>query len=98
MWTRRRCARRARLIENHPRFPNRVNAGFMQVVSRSQHPPAGVGARRRRDAGLRHRAPAPRWWPASAWAGWTRKVDVETRGGMLTMEWAGAGRRAWRRC
>ena len=43
------------LIENHPRFPNRVNAGFMQVVSRSQHPAAGLGARRRRNAGLRHR-------------------------------------------
>jgi len=24
------------LIENHPRFPNRVNAGFMQIVSREE--------------------------------------------------------------
>ena len=43
------------LIEHHSRFPNRVNAGFMQVIDRSTVAPAGVGARRRRDAGLRHR-------------------------------------------
>ena len=34
--TARRCARRGPLIENHPRFPNRVNAGFMQVVDRAR--------------------------------------------------------------
>jgi diaminopimelate epimerase len=27
-------ASRARLIEHHPRFPKRVNAGFLQVVDR----------------------------------------------------------------
>ena len=76
------------LIENHPRFPNRVNAGFMQVVRPRQHPPAGVGARRRRDAGLRHRrlrGGGGRHPPRPAGP----QVDVETRGGMLTIEWAG---------
>ena len=32
-------------------------------------------------------APAPRWWPASGWAGWTRRVEVHTRGGALLVEW-----------
>ncbi len=42
-------------IEVLRRFPQKVNAGFMQVLSRSAHPAARVRARRRRDAGLRHR-------------------------------------------
>ena len=42
-------------IERHVRFARGVNAGFMQVVARDAHPPARVRARRRRDAGLRHR-------------------------------------------
>ncbi len=50
-----RWHRSAPAIESHPRFPQRVNAGFMQVVDRARHPPARLRARRRRDAGLRHR-------------------------------------------
>ena len=42
-------------VESHPRFARQVNAGFMQIVSRSADPPARVRARCRRDAGLRHR-------------------------------------------
>ncbi len=42
-------------IETHARFPQRVNAGFMQIVDRTRRAPARVGTRRRRDAGLRHR-------------------------------------------
>src|SRR3972149_11331435 len=44
-------------IERHARFPRRVNAGYMQIVDRRRaaHPPAGLRARRRRDAGLRER-------------------------------------------
>ena len=80
------------LIENHPRFPNRVNAGFMQVVSRSrvrlrvwergvgETLACGTGACAAVVAGIR----AGRL---------DSKVDVETRGGMLTVEWAGAGPR-----
>lgn len=75
-------------IENHPRFPNRVNAGFMQVVSRSrirlrvfergagETLACGTGACAAVVAGIRlGRLDA--------------KVDVETRGGVLTIEWAG---------
>jgi diaminopimelate epimerase len=78
------------LIENHPRFPNRVNAGFMQVVSRSrirlrvwergagETLACGTGACAAVVAGIRlGRLEA--------------KVDVETRGGVLTVEWAGEG-------
>jgi diaminopimelate epimerase len=78
------------LIENHPRFPNRVNAGFMQVIGRSrvrlrvwergagETLACGTGACAAVVAGIR----------AGRLDG---KVDVETRGGMLTIEWAGAG-------
>ena len=78
------------LIENHPRFPNRVNAGFMQVVSRSrirlrvwergagETLACGTGACAAVVAGIRlGRLDA--------------KVDVETRGGVLTVEWSGEG-------
>jgi diaminopimelate epimerase len=76
------------LIENHPRFPNRVNAGFMQVVSRSrirlrvwergagETLACGTGACAAVVAGIR----------LGRLAG---KVDVETHGGVLTVEWAG---------
>jgi diaminopimelate epimerase len=78
------------LIENHPRFPNRVNAGFMQVVSRSrirlrvwergagETLACGTGACAAVVAGIRlGRLDA--------------RVDVQTRGGLLTIEWAGLG-------
>jgi diaminopimelate epimerase len=76
------------LIENHPAFPNRVNAGFMQIVSRSQIKlrvfergagetlACGTGACAAVVAGIRQ--------------GWLDAcVDVQTHGGMLTIEWAG---------
>jgi diaminopimelate epimerase len=78
------------LIEHHPRFPSRVNAGFMQVVSRSrvrlrvwergvgETLACGTGACAAVVAGIR----AGRL---------DAKVDVETRGGVLTIEWAGEG-------
>ena len=76
------------LVENHPRFPSRVNAGFMQVVDRShirlrvwergagETLACGTGACAAVVAGIRlGRLDAT--------------VDVETRGGALTIEWAG---------
>jgi diaminopimelate epimerase len=75
-------------IEHHSRFPNRVNAGFMQVVDRGrirlrvwergagETLACGTGACAAVVAGIRlGRLDA--------------KVDVETRGGLLTVEWAG---------
>jgi diaminopimelate epimerase len=78
------------LVENHPRFPKRVNAGFMQVASRSnirlrvwergagETLACGTGACAAVVAGIRL-------------GRLDRKVDVETRGGLLTIEWAGEG-------
>ena len=76
------------LIENHPAFPKRVNAGFMQIVSRSQIKlrvfergsgetlACGTGACAAVVAGIRQ--------------GWLdSRVDVQARGGVLTIEWAG---------
>jgi diaminopimelate epimerase len=78
------------LIEQHPRFPRKVNAGFMQVVSRErirlrvyergagETLACGTGACAAVAAGIR--------------LGWLdHRVDVETRGGVLTIEWPGLG-------
>ena len=76
------------LIEHHRRFPNRVNAGFMQVLSRSQIRlrvyergagetlACGTGACAAVVAGIRLGLLDGR-------------VEVATRGGGLTIEWAG---------
>jgi len=76
------------LIENHPAFPRRVNAGFMQVVSPNrirlrvfergagETLACGTGACAAAVSGIRRgllRGP----------------VDVETRGGVLTIAWDG---------
>ena len=76
------------LIEAHARFARRVNAGFMQVVSRSQIRlrvyergagetlACGTGACAAVVAGIRLGLLESR-------------VDVHTRGGLLTIEWSG---------
>lgn len=76
------------LIENHARFPRRVNAGFMQVVSRGQIRlrvyergvgetlACGTGACAAVVAGIR-------------WGLLDARVDVMTLGGQLTIEWPG---------
>lgn len=77
------------LIEHHPRFPRRVNAGFMQVLDRThiklrvwergagETLACGTGACAAVVAGIRLGLLDAR-------------VDVQTRGGVLTIEWAGA--------
>ncbi len=76
------------LIEAHPRFPRRVNAGFLQVVSRTharlrvyergagETLACGSGACAAAVAGIRRGLLEPR-------------VDIDTRGGRLTLEWRG---------
>ena len=76
------------LIESHARFPRRVNAGFMQIVGRDrirlrvyergagETLACGTGACAAVVAGIRRGLLDAR-------------VDVETRGGVLTIEWAG---------
>jgi diaminopimelate epimerase len=75
-------------IEHHPRFPNRVNAGFLQIVDRrhvrlrvwergaGETLACGTGACAAVVAGIRL-------------GRLDSRVDVETRGGLLTIEWAG---------
>jgi len=76
------------LIERHSRFPRRVNAGFMQVLDRGrirlrvwergagETLACGTGACAAVVAGIRlGRLDA--------------RVDVQTHGGLLTIEWAG---------
>ena len=76
------------LIEAHPRFPRKVNVGFLQVQGRSQ-----VALRVfERDAGetLACGTGACAAVVAGIRLGWLdAKVDVHTRGGLLTIEWAG---------
>ncbi len=76
------------LIEHHPSFPRRVNAGFMQVLDRSrvrlrvfergagETLACGTGACAAVVAGIRLGLLAP-------------TVAVQTRGGTLTISWAG---------
>jgi len=78
------------VIETHARFPNKVNAGFMQIVSRNEVKlrvfergagetlACGTGACAAAVVGIRLGVFAP-------------KVDVSTHGGLLTIEWAGDG-------
>ena len=76
------------LVENHARFPRRVNAGFMQVLSRrhvrlrvhergaGETLACGTGACAAIVAGIR--------------LGWLdTRVDIDMHGGKLTVEWAG---------
>ncbi|MBA4342856.1 MAG: diaminopimelate epimerase [Methylibium sp.] len=78
-------------VENHPRFARRVNAGFLQVLDRGhvklrvfergagETLACGTGACAAVVAGIR--------------LGWLdERVDVQARGGLLTIEWPGLSR------
>ena len=81
-------------IESHPRFPNRVNAGYLQVLERSRIAlrvwergagetlACGTGACAAAVYGIRSgRLDSP--------------VRVETRGGALTIAWGGGDNAVW---
>ena len=81
-------------IENHPRFPNRVNAGYLQVLERScialrvwergagETLACGTGACAAAVHGIASgRLDSP--------------VRVETRGGALTITWPGGDNAVW---
>jgi diaminopimelate epimerase len=83
-------SRQGPLIEHHPRFPQRVNAGFMQVVDRThvrlrvfergagETLACGTGACAAVVAGIRLSL-------------LDNRVDVQTHGGVLTIGWEGEG-------
>lgn len=81
-------------LERHPRFPNRVNAGYMQVLERhrialrvwergaGETLSCGTGACAAAVAGIASgRLDSP--------------VRVQTRGGALTITWAGGDNAVW---
>ena len=82
------------LVEHHARFPRRVNAGYVQVVNRGEVKlrvwergagetlACGSGACAAVVAGIRLGLLDAR-------------VDVQTRGGVLTIEWAGRHADGW---
>ncbi len=81
-------------LERHPRFPNRVNAGYMQVLDRrrirlrvwergaGETLSCGTGACAAVVAGIRGGV-------------LDSPVRVETRGGALTVAWAGGDNAVW---
>jgi diaminopimelate epimerase len=82
------------LIEHHPRFPNRVNAGYMQVVDRH------TLRLRVWERGAGETLACGTGACAAAVAGIARglldsPVRVETRGGTLTIDWAGGDNAVW---
>ncbi|MBV8343193.1 MAG: diaminopimelate epimerase [Gammaproteobacteria bacterium] len=82
------------LIEHHPRFPRRVNAGFLEVVSpgevrlrvwergAGETPSCGTGACAAIAVGRRRKLLAA-------------QVRVSVRGGELRVDWAGPGEAIW---
>jgi diaminopimelate epimerase len=77
------------LLETHPRFPNRVNAGYMQVLER------GAIALRVWERGAGETLSCGTGACAAVVAGISRglidsPVKVQTRGGTLTVAWAGS--------
>ena len=82
------------LIERHPRFPKRVNAGFLEIVSREE-----VRLRvYERGAGETHSCGtgACAAVAVAVRRGWLdARVRVSVRGGELRVNWAGAGEHIW---
>jgi diaminopimelate epimerase len=81
-------------IEHHPRFPNRVNAGYMQVRDRHRI------ALRVWERGAGETLACGTGACAAAVAGILRglldsPVAVEARGGTLTVSWAGGDNAVW---
>jgi diaminopimelate epimerase len=82
------------LLELHPRFPNRVNAGYMQVLDR------GRIALRVWERGAGETLSCGTGACAAVVSGMSRKlldspVRVATRGGALTISWAGGDNAVW---
>jgi diaminopimelate epimerase len=82
------------LIEHHARFPNRVNAGFMQVIHRN-HVKLRVFER-----GVGETLACGTGACAAAVAGIRRglldsPVRIDARGGQLAISWAGEGQPVW---
>jgi diaminopimelate epimerase len=82
------------LIESHPRFPRRVNAGFMQVLDpghlRLRVHERGAGETLACGTGACAAVAVGRRWSLLA-----AEVDVELPGGHLSVRWDGADGPVW---
>jgi len=82
------------LIERHPRFPKRVNTGFLEIVSREEVRlrvyERGAGETRSCGTGACAAVAVAgrRGWLAA-------RVRVSVRGGELQVDWAGSGAHIW---
>lgn len=78
------------LIESHPKFPNRVNAGFMQIIDRDcvrvRVYERGVGETLACGSGA-----CAAMVVGKAWGLLNDTVEVRLTGGSLTVHWAGPG-------
>jgi diaminopimelate epimerase len=83
-------ARLGPAIEGHPRFPERVNAGFMQVIDpehiRLRVFERGAGETQACGSGACAAVVAGRLWDQLA-----PRVNVALRGGNLVVKWVGEG-------
>jgi diaminopimelate epimerase len=82
------------LLEHHPRFPNRVNAGYLQILDRQSI------VLRVWERGAGETLSCGTGACAAVVAGISRKlldspVRVRTRGGTLTISWAGGDNAVW---
>jgi diaminopimelate epimerase len=81
-------------MENHPRFPRRVNVGFMQVVApthiRLRVFERGVGETLACGTGACGAVAVGRRWGVL-----DSTVNVDLPGGRLSIEWAGRGAHLW---
>jgi diaminopimelate epimerase len=82
------------LLERHPRFPNRVNAGYLQVLDRQRI------ALRVWERGAGETLSCGTGACAAAVSGIRRglldsPVRVQTRGGALTISWRGGDNAVW---
>jgi diaminopimelate epimerase len=82
------------LIERHPRFPKRVNTGFLEIVSRDKVRlrvyERGAGETRSCGTGACAAVAVARR------RGWLdARVSVDVRGGELRVNWAGVGEHIW---
>jgi diaminopimelate epimerase len=82
------------LIERHPRFPRRVNVGFLEVVAadrvRLRVYERGAGETRSCGTGACAAVAVARRRGQLA-----AEVRVEVRGGELRVNWAGVGEHIW---
>ncbi|MFQ5993633.1 MAG: diaminopimelate epimerase [Acidiferrobacterales bacterium] len=87
-------AQQGPLIENHPRFPNRVNVGFMKILNprrlRLRVHERGVGETLACGSGATAAVVAGCWRELLE-----TRVDVDVPGGSLTVSWAGEGQPAY---